>query len=54
MAETIHDLLRVVHISTGFVGLAAFWIPALARQGGGACTCAAAGCCSACALRVVA
>lgn len=34
MAETMHDLLRALHISTGFVGLAAFWIPALARKGG--------------------
>ena len=34
MAETMHDLLRALHVSTGFVGLAAFWIPALARKGG--------------------
>ena len=34
MADTIHDLMRVLHISTGFVGLAAFWIPAVARKGG--------------------
>ena len=34
MAETMHDLLRALHIATGFVGLAAFWIPALARKGG--------------------
>ena len=34
MAETMHALLRALHISTGFVGLAAFWIPALARKGG--------------------
>ena len=33
MAETIHNLLRVLHITTGFVGLAAFWIPALAQKG---------------------
>ena len=34
MAETIHALLRALHISTGFVGLAAFWIPAIAPKGG--------------------
>ena len=34
MAETMHDLLRALHISTGFVGLAAFWIPVLVRKGG--------------------
>ena len=34
MAETIHDLVRALHISTGFVGLAAFWIPVFARKGG--------------------
>ena len=34
MADTIHDLLRALHISTGFVGLAAFWIPALTRKEG--------------------
>ena len=34
MADTLHDLLRVLHVSTGFVGLAAFWIPALTRKGG--------------------
>ena len=34
MVETIRDLLRWLHISTGFVGLVAFWIPALARKGG--------------------
>ncbi len=34
MADTMHDLLRALHISTGFVGLTAFWIPALTRKGG--------------------
>ena len=34
MAETIHDLLRALHISTGFIGLTAFWIPALVHKGG--------------------
>ena len=34
MADTMHDLLRALHISTGFVGLAAFWIPAAVRKGG--------------------
>ena len=34
MADTMHDLLRALHMATGFVGLAAFWIPALTRKGG--------------------
>ena len=34
MADTMHDLLRALHISTGFVGLAAFWIPVVASKGG--------------------
>ncbi len=34
MAEAIHDQLRALHILTGFVGLAAFWIPVFARKGG--------------------
>ena len=34
MADTMHDLLRALHISTGLVGLAAFWIPAAVRKGG--------------------
>ena len=35
MADTLHELLRALHMATGFVGLAAFWIPALTRKGGG-------------------
>ena len=34
MAEMIREILVVLHVSTGFVGLAAFWIPAFARKGG--------------------
>ena len=34
MAETIREILVLLHVSTGFVGLAAFWIPAVARKGG--------------------
>ncbi len=34
MAETIHGVLRWMHISMGFLGLATFWIPAFAPKGG--------------------
>lgn len=34
MAEMIHSVLRGAHISLGFVGLAMFWVPALAPKGG--------------------
>ena len=34
MAETIHGVLRVFHISLGFLGLAAFWAPVFAKKGG--------------------
>ncbi len=34
MAETIHSVLRVFHISLGFLGLAAFWAPVFAKKGG--------------------
>ena len=30
----LFDVLLLVHIATGFVGLAAFWIPVFARKGG--------------------
>ena len=33
MAETIHSVLRALHISMGFLGLAMFWIPAFAPKG---------------------
>jgi hypothetical protein len=29
----LHDVLRYLHIGAGFFGLAAFWIPALAKKG---------------------
>ena len=34
MAETIHSVLRMLHISLGFLGLAAFWAPVFAKKGG--------------------
>ncbi len=30
----VFDVLILVHIATGFIGLAAFWIPVFARKGG--------------------
>lgn len=30
----LFDLLILVHVATGFVGLAAFWVPVFARKGG--------------------
>lgn len=30
---TIHEWLRTAHIACGFIGLAAFWLPVLARKG---------------------
>lgn len=32
--ETLFDTIRWFHISVGFTGLVAFWIPAFARKGG--------------------
>lgn len=34
MAETIHSVLRVLHISLGFLGLVAFWAPVFTKKGG--------------------
>ena len=34
MAETIHSVLRMLHISLGFLGLAAFWAPVFTKKGG--------------------
>ena len=34
LAALLFDALLVAHIATGFVGLAAFWIPIFARKGG--------------------
>ncbi|MDE0165037.1 MAG: hypothetical protein OXL36_08070 [Bryobacterales bacterium] len=34
MAETIHSVLRMLHIFWGFLGLAAFWAPVFTKKGG--------------------
>ena len=34
MAELIHEALRYSHISLGFAGLVAFWVPVMAKKGG--------------------
>lgn len=32
--DVVREWMRVVHIAAGFVGLAAFWVPVVARKGG--------------------
>jgi hypothetical protein len=32
--DGFHQLLRIVHVLAGFVGLVAFWIPVVAKKGG--------------------
>ncbi len=33
MVDTLHRLVRWVHVGFGFVGLAAFWVPVFAKKG---------------------
>ena len=34
MMETLLELNRWLHVSAGFIGLAAFWVPVMTRKGG--------------------
>ena len=34
VASLLFDIVIGIHVATGFVGLAAFWVPIFARKGG--------------------